>query len=466
MRIAYSAVFAVVCCVACVADCVAREVVVAPGGVAAVLAGLPADVDELRLTGSADIRDFRALASADLAGVAVDLSSLTIAAYEFPPLSGGERGVYGAGELPPYALACARMAGVMLPAMPAVPEGLLAGSEVAAVRFHPSTVSVGDYALYGCRRLESLMLPAAVKSVGVGAFGACDRLAQADMGATGVQELPSRLFAGCGSLAEISLPPSLRSIGTEAFAGTALERVEAPQAVADAFAFAAMPRVRSITHGGIPSDAEGVFMACPVLADAGEVPADVPALYAAASPDVPAAGIMLAAETVKPYALYGNAAYEVSLGRQLHALEANALTGMRNLWRIDACDRDGDMPEADEAAFEGLECKAIQLRVRSDWYEVWKNSPVWSRFNIISVSSSVSEEDREDVFAVGPVAGGIRVSARGLCSVRVCDVSGMTLAEADCDSDSADIAVPAGAGVCVVTAVTAGGRMHSARVLM
>ena len=136
---------------------------------------------------------------------------------------------------------------------------------LAAAEPDPDATSVGDYAFYGCRGLESALIGSKVNEIGGGAFGGCTKLrsitveagntsyetvegmlltadrtklisgAGDDKGVTvpeGVTEIEEGAFAGFGNITSVTLPNTVTTIGKVAFSNcTALATVTIPSSV-------------------------------------------------------------------------------------------------------------------------------------------------------------------------------------------------------------------------------------------
>lgn len=80
--------------------------------------------------------------------------------------------------------------------------------------------SIGDRAFYGCANLNAIDIPGSVKSLGISAFDGCSALTAAVMHA-GIESIGAYAFSDCSKLETVTLPSSLNSIGNDAFAGCA-----------------------------------------------------------------------------------------------------------------------------------------------------------------------------------------------------------------------------------------------------
>ena len=78
---------------------------------------------------------------------------------------------------------------------------------------------IGANAFAYAYALQTVTLPAAVESVGAGAFRGCTGLQTADLSATAVIELNDQLFQNCASMTNVYLPETLLSINYGVFGG-------------------------------------------------------------------------------------------------------------------------------------------------------------------------------------------------------------------------------------------------------
>ncbi len=93
-------------------------------------------------------------------------------------------------------------------------------SELAALDISAAALEAGvpPTALRGCEKLQSVLLPSALVSIGSRAFEGCTRLQDIIL-PEGLISIGERAFAGCASLKEIHIPESVTLIGAEAFRG-------------------------------------------------------------------------------------------------------------------------------------------------------------------------------------------------------------------------------------------------------
>ena len=84
------------------------------------------------------------------------------------------------------------------------------------LQYFTNLSSLSMDAFYYCTQLESIVLPASVKSIGKYAFSWCMSLQQIVL-SDALESIASMAFYQCRSLSEINFPEGLKSIGQEAF---------------------------------------------------------------------------------------------------------------------------------------------------------------------------------------------------------------------------------------------------------
>ena len=73
-------------------------------------------------------------------------------------------------------------------------------------------------AFYGCRSLEHIEIPPAIKAIKEGAFCGCSGLTTGILG-DGLEKILTWAFKGCVSLVRIEVPPDIKAIREGAFHG-------------------------------------------------------------------------------------------------------------------------------------------------------------------------------------------------------------------------------------------------------
>ncbi len=91
--------------------------------------------------------------------------------------------------------------------------------------------SIGEYAFYECKSLESVSISKSVSDIGSYAFCECEALESITI-PEGVTSLPEYLFFYCTSLKNVIIPDTVKSIGKSSFSScSALESIEIPDSV-------------------------------------------------------------------------------------------------------------------------------------------------------------------------------------------------------------------------------------------
>lgn len=93
-----------------------------------------------------------------------------------------------------------------------------------SVEIPPTTKTMADYALCGCKNLKSVTIPNSVSRIGVAAFCGCESLESIEIPA-GVTEIKNDTFYNCKSLKCLILPSTIKLIGETAFKGLKLEKI-------------------------------------------------------------------------------------------------------------------------------------------------------------------------------------------------------------------------------------------------
>ena len=319
----------------------------------------------LTLSGTIDIRDIKALESLPSGIVTLDLGNVTITPYSSNTLYFGHS-VFQGDELPPYAFFKSPLQKITLPAaLTSIPEGAFAESALTTVSLPDGITEIGDYAFYGCSALQNATLPAKLLSIG------------------------NKAFFGDSSLSAVSVPASLNHVGAEAFSQTAIKELNL-SGVKDfaPYALSGMTKLESLTLGSDIDLPVGMLMDNVSLSSLVGMPADVPDYFAAncnaIDLGVEAAGLV----SIGRYAFANNASSEIILDKGIRSLRRGVIAGMAGLKKIDAFALDGDIPEADENAFEGINPARVELYVTDESYADWKAHPVWGQFFITSPSNS------------------------------------------------------------------------------
>lgn len=128
------------------------------------------------------------------------------------------------------------------------------GYLVKSVVIEFGVTSIGEYAFYLCRDVESVEIPSSVNRIGEYAFFGCNMLRDICI-PDGVTSIERCTFDGCTSIVRIDIPDSVTSIGRYAFSKCNIESVEIPKGVTNigAGAFCYCTRLSKITFSPLLS---------------------------------------------------------------------------------------------------------------------------------------------------------------------------------------------------------------------
>ena len=98
------------------------------------------------------------------------------------------------------------------------------GRGIKEVEIGEDITSVGAYAFYNCRLLQSVSLPNSIKSIGLGAFSGCSFLENITIPIS-VQKIESQAFYDCSKLTSFFIPEGVNHVGVLFRGCTALESI-------------------------------------------------------------------------------------------------------------------------------------------------------------------------------------------------------------------------------------------------
>ena len=205
----------------------AYPVVNVSGGLEESLAGTDLSaLSALTVSGSMDARDFQLIREEMPNLSSLDISGVEITEYsDKKPLLGNYAG-FDAGELPPFCLSGTKLQEVVLPAsLVSVGDGAFAGCvELKSVDLPASVGEIGDMAFSGCRSLASVKGYGKLTRTGDFSFSRCISLSSVDLPALSV--IGCHAFSQCSSLRSFGFAASLSQIGEGAFMGASLEKAD------------------------------------------------------------------------------------------------------------------------------------------------------------------------------------------------------------------------------------------------
>ncbi len=105
------------------------------------------------------------------------------------------------------------------------------GMKMESIVIPDSVESIGAYAFADCTNLKSIVIPSSVKNIDEGAFSGCVALETVTFG-DNLTVIGDNAFADCAVLKEVNFPNSLTEIGASTFEGcTTLNKVKLPNAL-------------------------------------------------------------------------------------------------------------------------------------------------------------------------------------------------------------------------------------------
>lgn len=342
---------------------------------------------ELKLTGSASASDLATLRSMSRSVETLDLSEL---------------GIEG-NSLPDLMLAGSAVRNVFLPSgLLSVGRSAFAQSSLSGIVIPESVLAVADYAFASCLNLETVSF-AGPSQLGRGVFNGATSLRRVDFNCA-ITEIPDHTFENCSSYAG-AVPVGVTRIGAYAYCGTAVESVDLSSVseVGD-FAFADCKELTEITVGQEHEMAvgKGAFFADSAI----EILPDIFGFY----PQLVLAGsagsdqLSVNGSSLEEAALAGNRSVKtLRIGPDVKSIGAHAFRNMSALETVNVTPLAKAVPVTDVFAFSGLENSEgrydILLHVTQGTSDIWKEHPVWGRFNIVDGGADVGsiEESRLDV---------------------------------------------------------------------
>lgn len=106
-------------------------------------------------------------------------------------------------------------------------EAAFAQCDLKEIVLSEGLQTIGREAFGNCRYLESVKLPASVKTVESDAFSMCEALREVELSSV-LEYMGELAFAHCDNLVSVKIPEGVTSIGNLAFSGAALEELVLP----------------------------------------------------------------------------------------------------------------------------------------------------------------------------------------------------------------------------------------------
>ena len=173
-----------------------------PGGLSTSMtaAELSATIN-LKIKGTIDARDFKTMRDNMPKLAFLDISEVTIAAYNGTGGTSNGTISYGANRIPDYAFN----------------KGFTSQNfTLTTISLPTSITSIGSNSFYSCEALNAILIPNSVTSIGSYAFGSCSSLTDVSLSNT-LTTIGSQAFESCGKLNIISIPNSVTTIESSAF---------------------------------------------------------------------------------------------------------------------------------------------------------------------------------------------------------------------------------------------------------
>lgn len=429
----------------------------------------PADVTDLTVAGTVDVRDLEYIVKQMPGLQTLNLSGVTIASLQnYRNLQSSQQS-FASHELPAMIFAGTSLKSVTLPAnLRTISSGAFAGTNITSIVIPETVTEIDAAAFQGCEKLKSVTVPATVTKVGSNVFDGCIALASAVWRAP---DMPDKAFADCVSLKKVTLGQDVHTIGNEAFVGCSeLETVEGFgttfRSIGDrAFWGTSITEIDISASTWMSSVGEGAFGQCSKL-EAIYFPEAVTEIGASAFlsdtslielkgaqsvTTIPTAMLMNAssltsgtvlgryATKVDSYALYNASSIsELYLPANLSSIGDQAFAGMTDLQEMKGSNMN-QVPELGTDVWGDLNRPDITLVVNKDMADEFKETPVWQDFamkigapdgsgGIISLNPATVVENGLNVELLGQVLSVSVANTDVLGRVALYDVSGRLLA--------------------------------------
>lgn len=181
------------------------------------------NVSKLTITGNIDARDFKTMRNSMPVLSNVDISSVTVAAYEGWEGTYHLGALYRANAIPQYAFHLNyRLTSIVLPlsVISIEHDAFQSCTKLTTVTLPSSGTSalnsIGNSAFYGCQGLNTINIPSSVAFIGEEAFKGCVALTSVTIPSS-LTRIGGLTFCACIGLTSISIPSSVRSIERDAF---------------------------------------------------------------------------------------------------------------------------------------------------------------------------------------------------------------------------------------------------------
>ena len=242
--------------------------------------------------------------------------------------------------------------------------------------------NVGNYAFYGCTALSDLTIGAKVTEIGKAAFGGCTALKAVNWTTpSSVTKIGDRAFALSSiTSANIASLSKLNSLGAYAYTNSAVTSVTLPESVAE------------VGEGAFYYATKLTSVVLPTRVTA--APAYMAAGTALANPDVLGSGV----EEVGDYAFYNVPAQSFTIPSNVQYIGTQAMAGMTGLQAITA--RPRTVPELGDDVWAGVNQPAVELTVNVDGYD---QAEQWKEFKIVKKLGLLGDANGDGVVNVSDI---------------------------------------------------------------
>jgi len=253
--------------------------------------------------------------------------------------------------------------------------GACKGLDINSVTIPNSVINIGDYAFYGCYKLNTVNIGDNVKYIGKNAFQFCENIKSITL-PNSVTNIGEYAFSGCGELNSIKFSESLDSIGRNAFgACKKLISISIPSGVIGKQAFANCDTLTSVTLGKRVASVGGyAFQMCPNLKNV----------------------IMEGVKGIKEGAFSNCRKLEsINIGENLDSIGERAFAACSKLTSV--CCYTERVPSTKSSAFSHINLRNVTLHVPKNAINDYKATEPWSYFG--TIKSLTGEEPEMKICA-------------------------------------------------------------------
>ncbi|MBQ7691550.1 MAG: leucine-rich repeat protein [Muribaculaceae bacterium] len=348
----------------------------------------------LTINGSLDARDFRFIADHLVSLQTLDLTGVTIEAYNGTHAVFGNQLTYPAGEIPTMALAGHQhLRQVTLPAT-ATGVGIAAFAgcrALATVTMGAQLATIGSHAFAGCPALTTVTLPSSLQVLGEEAFLRCTALKTVLVGNGNATTLRigDGAFMGCSALNAVTFSSGLATLGNRVFAGTGLKTLDFTtygnlQAVGD-YAFVKSQATTVKFPKNVAQLGRGTFLYSPIASVS--MPKALKRVPGYAFAGANQLGTLdmgtLQLDSVGEYALYGASKVSaVVLPSTVSYIGTRAMAGMTGLTTLRS--KSAQVPALGENVWEHVDQSTVKLYVPTQAVEGYQTADQWKYFDVLA----------------------------------------------------------------------------------